>query len=95
MVWIIALTSTRTIKKDIGNTPVMTLSVGTMTCMDRFYCRDRQGWPNFVHSRDYMLGIKVFTQQLCDVAWPSVFKPTFVENYDGKIDPAEWLSIYE
>ena len=44
----------------------------------------------------FEVGCPAFTRELWRVRWPSVrtFKPEIPEKYDGKLNPAEFLSIY-
>ena len=40
-------------------------------------------------------GCRAFTPELRNVVWPSKFKPDPPPRYDGTVDPAEFLQIYE
>ena len=44
----------------------------------------------------FEVGYPAFTPELWQVRWPSVrtFKPEIPEKYDGRLNPAEFLSIY-
>ena len=44
----------------------------------------------------FEVGCPAFTRELRQVRWPSVrtFKPEIREKYDGRLNPAEFLSIY-
>ena len=40
-------------------------------------------------------GCRAFTPELRSVAWPGKFKPDLPPRYDGTLDPAEFLQLYE
>ena len=40
------------------------------------------------------MGCRVFTHELCRVAWPVKFKPDLPPHYDGSLDPTEFQKIY-
>ena len=40
-------------------------------------------------------GCRAFTAELRSVAWPGKFKPDLPPRYDGMVDPAEFLQLYE
>ena len=42
-----------------------------------------------------IIGCRAFTTELCSVAWPYKFKPDLPPRYDGMVDPAEFLQLYE
>lgn len=44
----------------------------------------------------FEVGCPAFTRELRQVRWPSVhtFKPEIPEKYYGRLNPAEFLSIY-
>ena len=44
----------------------------------------------------FEVGCRAFTRELRQVHWPSIrtFKLEILENYDGRLNPAEFLSIY-
>ena len=44
----------------------------------------------------FRVGCPSFTRELWQVHWPSArtFKPEIPEKYEGKLNPAEFLSIY-
>lgn len=44
----------------------------------------------------FEVGCPAFTSELRQVHWPSArtFKPEIPEKYDGRLNPAEFLSIY-
>ena len=44
----------------------------------------------------FEVGFPVFTRELWQVCWPfaRTFKPEIPEKYDGRFNPAEFLSIY-
>lgn len=52
-------------------------------------CRKR---PLYIDDDD--VGIPAFTPELPRVDWPTAFKPTGIEKYDGKTDPEAWLTVY-
>ena len=37
------------------------------------------------------VGPKAFTRRLTEVDWPEHFKPGAIENYDGTMEPTQWL----
>ena len=41
------------------------------------------------------VGCRAFTLKLCNVIWPSKFKPDMPPCYDGTADPAEFLQLYK
>jgi hypothetical protein len=42
----------------------------------------------------YRAGCWAFMANLRRVNWPTKFRPNLPENYDGTIDPEEFLQIY-
>ena len=44
----------------------------------------------------FEVGCPAFTRELRQVRWPSVrtFEPEILDKYDGRLNPAEFLSIY-
>ena len=40
-------------------------------------------------------GCRALTPELRGVAWPGKFKPDLPPRYDGTVDPAEFLQLYE
>nr|CBG76437.1 OO_Ba0013J05-OO_Ba0033A15.24 [Oryza officinalis] len=56
---------------------------------NRPYYEDRRRSPD-----NYDDGVTVFTRDLRQVDWPSGFKPTGIDKYDGKTDPESWLTVY-
>ena len=42
-----------------------------------------------------MAGCRAFIPELRSVIWPSKFKPDLPPRYDGTVDPAEFLQLYE
>ena len=40
-------------------------------------------------------GCRAFTPEICNIVWPSKFKPDLPPRYDGTTDPAEFLQLYE
>ncbi len=40
-------------------------------------------------------GCRAFTPKLPGVTWPGKFKPDLPPSYDGTVDPAEFLQLYE
>ena len=40
-------------------------------------------------------GYRAFTSELRSVALPGKFKPDLPPHYDGTVDPAEFLQLYE
>src|SRR4051812_47648353 len=42
-----------------------------------------------------MAGCRALTPELCGVAWSGKFKPDLPPRYDGTVDPAEFLQLYE
>ena len=40
-------------------------------------------------------GCRAFTPELHSVAWSGKFKPDLPPRYDGTLDPAEFLQLYE
>ena len=40
-------------------------------------------------------GCRTFTPELRSVAWPGKFKSDLSPRYDGTLDPAEFLQLYE
>ena len=41
------------------------------------------------------LGLRPFTKRLRAIRWPVGFKVIGVNTYDGKANPAQWLTLYE
>ena len=41
-----------------------------------------------------VLGLRPFTARLRAVRWPTGFKIFGVDTYDGKANPAQWLTLY-
>ena len=42
-----------------------------------------------------MRGCRAFTPELCNIVWPSKFKPDLPPRYDGTTYPVEFLQLYE
>ena len=38
---------------------------------------------------------KAFSQRLTEVDCPEHFKPGAIEKYDGTMEPAQWLGVYQ
>jgi Retrotransposon gag protein. len=56
---------------------------------ERRSSEDRRKSPD-----DYDDGVPAFTRNMRRVDWPSGFKPTGIDKYDGKTDPESWLTAY-
>ena len=72
-------------------------------CHDNLLQADGRGGPDIGNPTlgadgplPFKVGCPAFTHEPQQVCWPSVctFKPEIPEKYDGRLNPAEVLSIY-
>jgi hypothetical protein len=56
---------------------------------------DQPHWQRSPEGGHNAGGVNAFSQDLKRVCWPLNFKPSRVEKYDGSINPAEWLEVYQ
>lgn len=56
---------------------------------NKSYYEDRRNSPDNCNE-----GVLAFTRDLRRANWPSGFKPTGIEKYNGKTDPESWLTVY-
>jgi hypothetical protein len=43
----------------------------------------------------HILGLQPFTNQLCAIVWPRNFKLHDLDTYDRKVNPEQWITLYE